>query len=274
MNKPKISQNSIILYPSITTKGAKQMAIDEMMLIRTSEDQISRFRFYYWSAPTISLGYFQDYYQFCNEYPELSNLDIVRRLTGGGAILHDKEITYCITIPSNDKLYKAGPIKAYTLMHQIIINVFKKFGQELILRPKTNDYQRIRKEPEFCFERGCPTDIISPKNEKKIVGSAQRRLTKALMQHGSIMLDSRFTCQTTLTVKDLLKEQNIGTISKKLENLILNEITSTLDKKFEHANFTEHETEYINDLTEKYTNDKWTIERENNSFISHKNRVR
>ncbi len=265
--------DNIIFYPSIKADGAFQMALDEAMLMCTADDKKPRFRFYYWSAPTISLGYFQDYHSFLREYPELASLDIVRRLTGGGAILHDKEITYCMTIPSDDKLYQEGPIKAYIAVHQAIVNVLREFGKELILRPKTENYKRIRKEPEFCFARGCPTDIISLTDELKIVGSAQRRLTGAFMQHGSIMLDSRFSCQPTLTVKDLLAGDNLDNMeidTEDMEQRIITELAISLDKKFVPGEFTQQEIDEVQKLKAKYVSDEWTIERESSSFISGK----
>jgi lipoyl(octanoyl) transferase len=151
---------SFFLLPSTCVPGPQQMACDEALLLATGSDECPRLRFYYWPEPTISLGYFQEYDRFQSTFPNLSELTLVRRLTGGGAILHDREITYCLTIPAAHPLYKAGPVPAYVLVHQAIADVFKPFGIDLDLRPKNPDYARVRDEPEFCFSRPCPTDLI------------------------------------------------------------------------------------------------------------------
>ncbi len=253
--------DTIILYPSVCLDGAKQMAIDEMMLMRTTDDGKMRFRFYYWSAPTISLGYFQDYHHFLAAYPEFDNFDIVRRLTGGGAILHDREITYCLTVSSDSELYQAGPMNAYVLVHQAITDALKEFGIDLTLREKSANYKRIRKEPEFCFARGCPTDVISPMDRRKLAGSAQRRLPGAFMQHGSIIIESRFSQQPTLPLNELLSANNVKLTKQQIEDIILDKLSGVLHTKVSPADFGKDELALADEIADKYRSASWTIER-------------
>ncbi|MFA5866190.1 MAG: hypothetical protein WC975_16070 [Phycisphaerae bacterium] len=232
------------------------MALDETMLNATGADGISRFRFYYWPQPTISLGYFQDYDNFLSQFPHCSNFAIVRRLTGGGAILHDKEITYCLTISSAQEIYKAGPIAAYTLVHQAIADVLKKIGIDLQLRPKSSDYSRIRSEPEFCFARPCPTDLIC--SSGKLVGSAQRRLPQALMQHGSIILENRFSDQPSASIGDLHPSPPACV---ELEKMIVNELATKLQMTITEREFNESELALTRQIAAKYASNQWTINR-------------
>src|SRR5262245_51344899 len=83
--------------------GPENMARDEALLRACELTGDAVVRFYAWSAPTISLGYFQDYAEFEQLEPPAGDLDVVRRTTGGGAILHDLELTYSIVMPLADE---------------------------------------------------------------------------------------------------------------------------------------------------------------------------
>ena len=245
--------------PSICVPGPRQMACDEALLRATGSDGVPRIRFYYWPQPTISLGYFQEFDQFRSTFPNLTGLALVRRLTGGGAILHDREITYCLTIPADHPLYKSGPVPAYVLVHQAIADVLKGFGIDLELRPKNPDYARVRDEPEFCFSRPCPTDLIC--RAGKLVGSAQRRLPQAFLQHGSIILENHFpTDQPTAALADLLANPPA---TEELERLIAADLAHKLNVVFIPRDFSSQELEATEALVPKYAGAEWTIHRQN-----------
>ena len=83
--------------------GAWNMAVDEMLLDAATEQEGGCLRFYRWQEPTLSLGYFQAYDQRHQHAASLA-CPVVRRLTGGGAILHDVELTYSIILPGRHRL--------------------------------------------------------------------------------------------------------------------------------------------------------------------------
>jgi lipoate-protein ligase A len=157
-------------------------------------------RFYAWSAPTISLGYFQELADVAAQAGDASDLPVVRRTTGGGAILHDLEITYSLTLPVDHPLIAGRPNELYRIAHRAVIAAvgsgarFFSDGVESCDAPS-------RRGPFFCFARRHGMDVVVDRGSgvAKLAGSAQRRTTTAILQHGSIILDSRFACQPVAT---------------------------------------------------------------------------
>lgn len=162
--------------------GAENMAIDEVLLERAISERLGHFRLYQWSAPTITLGYFQDYQP--ETIPEqMKSLDVVRRLTGGGAILHHHEVTYSCSLPSENR-WQENPSDLYSEIHQIIQEALSRqeFACEFRGVPKSFPAG----EPFLCYSRGDERDLVH--GSHKIVGSAQRRRKGAILQHGSILV--------------------------------------------------------------------------------------
>jgi lipoate-protein ligase A len=162
--------------------GVRNMAIDEALLEAALEHAACTVRWYRWQTATVSLGYFQDAASSAT-IPKLAELPVVRRLTGGGAILHHHEWTYSCAVPANHPLAQT-PLRIYELVHQRIIASLAERGlQSATLRGASDSGQ----ESAFlCFGRGDPRDIVL--GGHKIVGSAQRRRRGAVLQHGSILL--------------------------------------------------------------------------------------
>lgn len=171
--------------------GAWNMAADEWLLIRAVEAGEAALRFYVWDRPTVSLGHFQN----AADIPaELSTLPAVRRLSGGGAIIHDRELTYSLALPVSHPLC-GNPRQIYELAHLVIQEGLAQLGADVQLRGQTNSELAER---YLCFGRGDSFDLVvstatqPPFAEQvgpwKVVGSAQRRRKGAVLQHGSILL--------------------------------------------------------------------------------------
>ena len=159
------------------------MAVDEVLLERAAEGAPPCLRFYRWSEPTLSLGYFQSVAARA-EHPESRHVPLVRRSTGGGAILHHHELTYswtCSTIhrsaAASRELYLAFHETARELLHPLGIQA------ELVTTPLLSV---PGPEPFLCFQRRAEGDLVV--GPHKILGSAQRRRQGALLQHGSLLL--------------------------------------------------------------------------------------
>lgn len=172
-------------------------------------------RFYRWDPPTISLGYFQKYADYQALPPPAGDLAVVRRQTGGGAILHDRELTYSLTLPLDHALLTGGPNALYELAHDVIIDCLANAGVQAWRGCPTDDSTAGR-GPFFCFARRHALDLLV--GDQKIVGSAQRRTQTAVLQHGSIILGQRFTQQPTACPTGLdasqLTDRFIQTLAK------------------------------------------------------------
>lgn len=137
-------------------------------------------RFYGWNEPTVSLGHFQATQS--QAVPErLRGLPVVRRLSGGGAILHHHELTYSCVLPAAHPLSKQ-PSRLYDLAHEAIIRVLAQSGIAARMRGDA----AFEDQSFLCFARGDARDIVI--GQHKIVGSAQRRRQGAILQHGSLLL--------------------------------------------------------------------------------------
>jgi len=159
--------------------GGENMAIDNAMLERAVTGE-STLRFYQWAEPTITLGHFQD-----DPPLRFAGMPFVKRLSGGGAILHDKELTYSIAIPKEHP-FSTRPGELYDVVHDAIMDELRQFGVESQLRGEA----AFADKPFLCFARGDARDIVMVQDgtTHKIVGSAQRRRRGAILQHGSILL--------------------------------------------------------------------------------------
>ncbi len=161
--------------------GVRNMAVDEALLEAALERGECTVRWYRWREATVSLGYFQAA-EAGEAIPELSGLPIVRRLTGGGAILHHHEWTYSCSLPAGHPLAES-PGQIYDRVHEQVVAALAEQGIRCALR---GEALPDREGTFLCFGRGDPRDIVL--NGHKILGSAQRRRRGAVLQHGSLLL--------------------------------------------------------------------------------------
>ena len=163
------------LLTTLDSPGPANMALDEALLRSALERQVASLRFYSWADPTLSLGYFQKH---ADRRPGLA---WVRRPTGGDAILHHHELTYCLALPAGPLWYTSE--SWLCRMHHAIGAALRHLGVE------TNAVvcgEEQRLGPFLCFQHQTPADLRIAGH--KVVGSAQRRPHGAMMQHGSILL--------------------------------------------------------------------------------------
>ena len=162
--------------------GAWNMAVDEVLLDWAARQQGCWLRLYRWTPATLSLGYFQPDSDRAQHPPSL-DCPVVRRLTGGGAILHDDELTYSLVIPAGHPLAVQRD-RLYQAVHSALAEALAELGVEARLWPAAQP--GAPPEPFLCFQRRAPGDLVV--GGTKIVGSAQRRRRGAVLQHGSILL--------------------------------------------------------------------------------------
>ena len=158
------------------------MAVDEILLGWASRSQECVVRCYRWEVPTLSLGYFQAHDHRRRHPPSLASA-VVRRVSGGGAILHDAELTYSIALPGGHPLARRR-LALYRAAHEAVVEVLAELG--LSSRLCQGELSSSGEAPFLCFRRRSVGDVLC--GEAKVAGSAQRRLAGAILQHGSVLL--------------------------------------------------------------------------------------
>lgn len=167
--------------------GPTNMARDEHLL-HSHALRPATLRIYAWDPPTISLGYFQRYDDVAHLPDDVRDLPVVRRTTGGGAILHDLEVTYCLVLDDSVPLATRAPAELYRVVHECWQDALVDTRPDMA--PDDYPMPTPRSGPFFCFEKPGRTDLII--GPDKLLGSAQRRLPGRVLQHGSLLLGRRF----------------------------------------------------------------------------------
>jgi lipoate-protein ligase A len=186
----------LLMIESAARSGSWNMATDEYLLEAALSDNLKAVRMYRWDEPTVSLGYFQDSNDDALS-TTFQNLAAVRRLSGGGAILHHNELTYSFVLPADDPLTRE-PTELYNRIHNAIIAVLREFGADCSM---SGEDDAKSEEPFLCFIRSDRHDIHC--SGHKVVGSAQRRRKGAILQHGSILLEHSPHAPEILGLRDL-----------------------------------------------------------------------
>ncbi|MBM4005466.1 MAG: lipoate--protein ligase family protein [Planctomycetes bacterium] len=162
--------------------GSWNMAVDHAMLVTAAETRSATLRFYEWIEPTVTLGYFQNYLSG-DAHATSRSCPRLRRATGGGAIVHDCELTYALTVPTSQARDSDISSHWYRVMHQGLIKALAEIG---LLADEVRESDPGRPTSYLCFQRRSIGDVVFQGH--KICGSAQRRRHGALLQHGSLLL--------------------------------------------------------------------------------------
>jgi len=174
----------LILDPPVSGKENMEKDLELMEEVATGECPPT-LRLYRWNPPAVSLGYFQDE----NEVVDMkacrdAGIDVVRRPTGGRAVLHDQELTYSIIVPEvHPFINKGGVIDAYRSISRGIVTAFNLLDIVAVLTPE--EHNRAGLAPGSCFDSSTAYEIQV--DGKKVVGSAQLRRDGIVLQHGSIL---------------------------------------------------------------------------------------
>lgn len=162
--------------------GAWNMAVDDVLLDAAADGRPT-LRFYTWQIATLSLGYFQCW-EACAAYARGTGLPVVRRPSGGGAILHGTDLTYALALPLEPPSRR--PIRPlYTSIHQALVHALRRWGVAASLATcETRDAAKHRSL--LCLANVSEGDVLV--RDIKVAGSAQRRRGGAVLQHGSVLL--------------------------------------------------------------------------------------
>lgn len=186
----EIMTEQVALIIDGPASGSWNMALDRALLEQAATTGKVTVRTYGWEPATVSLGYFQSHLDRA-QHRHSAMCPFVRRGTGGGAIVHDQELTYSISLPGNGGGTRVS-FDLYHRVHQSLIAALKQCGVDgCTFYEKPGSIGRGGNEEEnarefLCFLRRSPGDVVL--KGCKVIGSAQRRLGGALLQHGSVLL--------------------------------------------------------------------------------------
>ena len=181
--------------------GAWNMAVDEFCALCAEKENVPILRLYRWNTPTLSLGYFQ-YEQDRQRHPASLACPVLRRPSGGRAILHHYEWTYSLSLPAGHPRAE-NRVSLYRAVHETLVAWLKSLGLNATIIEKTAPSCETEERacPFLCFQRRTVGDVVVPLAAEfdvschdssaaniKVVGSAQRRYRNAMLQHGSVLL--------------------------------------------------------------------------------------
>ncbi|HET7658613.1 MAG TPA: biotin/lipoate A/B protein ligase family protein [Bacillales bacterium] len=254
---------------------AYNMALDEALLNWQSEKLIPpTLRFYTWEPSTLSVGYFQRVKEKINlDGVRKHGLGLVRRLTGGRAVLHDQELTYSVVVSEDHPRMPKTVTEAYRVISEGILQGFRELGLEAEFAIPTEKIKQS--ESAVCFDQPSWYELVV--SGRKAAGSAQTRQKGVILQHGAIPLDIDADKLFDLFVypsKDAREKAQEGFDSKAVAiNLLRSEPVSL--ERAKHAFHTgfekgldidlkpfvlseEQEAEVRKIAESRYANDDWT----------------
>ena len=165
--------------------GSWNMAVDEHLFRLAEASPRTFLRFYRWQRPTASLGYSQDADRVVDvDFCRANGIDIVRRMTGGKLVLHDREVTY--SVASGDAAAFTDTLReSYRLISTALLKGLELLGVAARLAESSPPAYLKGTMPCFAFPARDEIEI----GGRKIVGSAQKRTAALFLQHGSILLE-------------------------------------------------------------------------------------
>ncbi|MCX5849455.1 MAG: lipoate--protein ligase family protein [Deltaproteobacteria bacterium] len=253
----------------------ENMAIDEAVFRETIKNKKHPTIRFYGSRPAaVSIGYFQDAEKEVNiEKCCREGIDIVRRITGGKAVFHFKEITYCVAAGEREKIFPADISGTYEVISRCIARGLSALGIKADLA-EGGRAQTGEEINSCCFSVPSKNELLV--NGRKICGSAQVRGKGGFLQHGSLLMDFDPLKMAALLLPDRSPEQveNLGKFVTAINEesaspVDIRDICLQLKKGFieemgielEEETLTPAEETLKNELIKKYTDANWNIER-------------
>jgi lipoyl(octanoyl) transferase len=259
------------------TLGARNMALDEALLASVSAgDMPPTLRLYTWTPPCLSLGYGQHAREADTARLAQRGWDMVRRPTGGRAILHADELTYCLALPIDHPLAQENLIESYRQISQALLIALDRLGaQAQADRAETDTSQPPN---PICFE--TPSHYEITVEGRKLVGSAQVRRKQGILQHGTLPLTgdisricdalvypdeaARSAARADVHARALTLEEALGVAVdwQTVADAVAQGFTDAFDLTLTPDTLTSTEWERAERLTaEVYANPDWTFRR-------------
>lgn len=247
------------------------MAMDEAIAIAFSEQKSPpTLRFYQWEQPSFSIGAFQKLEPDWIAFLENNKIPLVRRITGGRGLLHDRELTYSVVASTRDPLFASGIKGTFHAIAIGLITGLNQLGLEAKLHTPRRKGRTGGERDRLCFSSASWYEITV--QEKKFIGSAQRRWPTYFLQHGSMNLQkSRIGSAHELPGMGPFVSKNQIALSDILPNsLSFETLVKGLKKGFEEGlciqfapgRLSDYERQIAEKLIqEKYGSDQWNRKR-------------
>jgi len=172
------------LIDSGPCSASYNMALDEAIASAVrSHESPPTLRFYGWDSPSLSLGCFQKASDLDLVYCREQGIPVVRRQSGGRAILHGDELTYSFSVRTDREPFSKGLLESYRSISNAFSLAFRKIGVHVESK-KQKERGRVLTKSPLCFQSSSYGEILI--NNRKIVGSAQKRWEDGLLQQGTI----------------------------------------------------------------------------------------
>lgn len=237
--------------------GDHNMAADEALVRALDEGSASSpvVRLYGWAEPTISVGYLQDSSAFIS-----SGLPMVRRITGGRAVLHDAEVTYSVIAANDTPLFSGGILETYSVISRCIIAALKRAGVDADIYRGTQ--QGLHKN-DACFLAPSRYEVLA--GGRKLVGSSQRRFKRAFLQHGSILfrIDPEANARVfgRAAVDRMASVSSFSDISEEeFSGILAQEFSAGFGAGLDESGLSPVEERIRREiLSSRYSNDEWNL---------------
>lgn len=172
----------LLLHPP--ARGAWNMAVDEAILEAVAAGHVPpTLRLYAWTPPCLSLGQGQSVAEVDQARLAALGWDLVRRPTGGRAVLHADELTYAIVLPAGHPLAQGGVLDSYRRLAEGLVEALRLLGLTPTITPEPGSPMQGK---AICFEEPSRYEITV--GGRKLLGSAQLRRQRAILQHGALPL--------------------------------------------------------------------------------------
>lgn len=259
--------------------GCENMAIDEAIFLSCQQGKsLPTIRLYGWTPPAISLGYFQKAENAINfEACKRRGVDVVKRLSGGRAVLHDKELTYSLICPEGTPPFGKTILETYKTISMCLISALKNLNLDVkwvTSKEKHSSFRHLNDKTVSCFSSPSWYEITV--EGKKICGSAQKRGGGTWLQHGAILLEHDVEMLVEVLKSGKSKQEFMDEICSsttsinnhlgkkidfyELKALVLKGFEANLGIILERGNLTSHEYKLKNQLLkEKYQNKQWNL---------------
>jgi lipoyl(octanoyl) transferase len=201
----------MVIDDPVPRAGALNMAIDEVLMGTASSAML---RFYRWSEPSVSFGYF-DTFEEAQSFADGRSL--VRRWTGGGIVPHGDDLTYSIVIGANEPAYRLSSPEVYRRIHEAIAAALLANGVRAVVAS-----QPAPRISAACFANPVAADLLL-EGRGKIAGAAHRRTRRGLLHQGSIQrehLGGEFRSGVASALSEQVEEYQLGgAFLREAENL-------------------------------------------------------